>query len=799
MKRTLLVLLLVAGVSFGAPETPEEHFGFRMGADRKLVSWDGVISYLRKLDAASDRIEVAELGQSTLGKPFLAATIAAPETLRNVAEYRSIQQKLADPRTISDSEAEALIARGKSVVMITCSIHATEVGSTHTAMEFAHRLATASDPTTRKILDNVIFLLVPSLNPDGVEIVREWYEKTLGTAYEGTSPPELYQKYVGHDNNRDWYIFSQVETRLTVSQLHNVWHPQIVYDVHQMGPNGARMFVPPWLDPFDPNIDPAIVQLCNMIGMGMAADLTFAGKAGVVVNSTYDFWTPARHYQAYHGGARILSESASARLATPVDVQSEDLRPQRGFDPRTQSWNYVEPWLGGEWKLRDIVDYQLIAWESCLRQAADRREDLLRAFYQAGKRASTRTEPYAFVVPSPQPDPGAARKMLETLAFGMVEVERAGREFEADGATYPAGSYVIRMQQPYSAWAKTLLERQDYPDLRLYPGGPPRRPYDVTAHTLPLLMGVDVTTVEDEFQARLARANAFEFELKGRKPAAEGFAAADLDSWKQVNRVWRDGGKIWRDRLTGDFHANRPDSADIFELRQPRVGVYRSWIPSMDEGWTRWALEQYGFEYERVTNEKITAGNLRRFHDVIVFPDQRASTLSDGYRPGSMPDEYTGGLNNRAIASLKAFLADGGTLVFLNHSTAFAIDRLGVRARNSLAGVGETEFYSPGSLLNVTLERGPLTFGLPPEIAIWSEGSPAFEAGRPRGAEVIARYPQSGVLASGWLLGEGYLAGKAAILEVPSGEGRVILFGSRPQYRGQSLESFKLFFNSLVR
>jgi hypothetical protein len=161
---------------------------------------------------------------------------------------------------------------------------------------------------------------VPSLNPDGVDIVTRWYRRTLGTPFEGTGPPELYQKYVGHDNNRDWYMFTQKETQLTVAKLHNVWHPQIVYDVHQMGSNAARIFVPPWLDPIEPNIDAILMQESNMIGTAMATDLTAAGQQGVAIHAMYDFWTPSRHYQAFHGGMRILTESASAKLASPITV-----------------------------------------------------------------------------------------------------------------------------------------------------------------------------------------------------------------------------------------------------------------------------------------------------------------------------------------------------------------------------------------------------------------------------------------------------------------------------------------------
>lgn len=794
-----LLLALAPQLLLAAVPTPEAYFGHRMGADRKLIGWDNVVTYFQALADNSDKIQVDVLGTTVEGRPFIAATIAAAETLRELDRYRRIQQKLADPRQTPPAEAEELIAAGKAVVMITCSIHSTEVGSTHTAVEFAHRLITQRSRKIDAILDNTIFILVPSLNPDGVEIVRRWYEKTLGGKYEGTSPPELYHKYVGHDNNRDWYIFSQPETRLTVSKLHNVWHPQIVYDNHQQSPFASRMFIPPWMDPIDPNIDPVLVQLINMIGTTMAADLTMAGKKGVLINASYDFWTPARHYQAYHAGMRILSESASVRLATPIVVKPGQIRKSgRGYDPRARSWNHLEPWLGGEWKLRDIVDYQLIAWESCLHQAASRREDLLRSFYRVGSRAVARTSPYAFVIPAVQRDPGSATKLLETLAFGMVEIETAARAFRAAGERYPADTYVVRMKQPYSSFAKTLLERQQYPDLREYPGGPPKRPYDVTAHTLPLLMGVDVDTIDKPFQARLESADQFEFSLKGRRPAAGGFSAWDVNSWKQVNRMWDSGGAVWRDKLTGDFYPGQVDDIESAPLERPRLGLYRSFVPAMDEGWTRWLLEEFGFKYESVTNPRITAGNLRREFDVLVFPDQTASTIRNGYRKGSMPPELTGGLNNRSAAALKAFVAEGGTLVFLNKSTGYAIEQLGVQADNVVDGVSSRDFYSPGTLLNVILEQGPLTYGLPKRIAIWSRGSPAWDAGKAAGVTPVATYPQSGILASGWLLGEKHIAGRSALLDLRQGKGRVILFGMRPQYRAQSYQTFKLLFNALV-
>ena len=753
----LFSTLMAAATGFAAIPTPESHFGHKMGEDRKLIEWAKTVSYFEALDKASDSAVVRKLGKTTGGRDFIAAWISSPANLKKLDRYQEIQRRLADPRKTTEGEAAKLIAEGKVVVMITCSIHSTEVASTLTAVNFAYRMLTEDRAKYRTILENAIFILVPSLNPDGVDIVRDWYVKTLGTPYEGTSPPELYQKYVGHDNNRDWYIFSQAETRIAISQLHNAWHPQIVYDVHQQGANASRMFIPPWLDPIEPNVDPIIAQLCNMIGTGMAADLTAAGKKGVTLNSIYDFWTPARNYQGYHGGMRILSESASAKLATPVNIKPEEIATTAiGYNPRESSWNHLEPWRGGEWRLRDIIDYQEIAWESCLWQAATRREDLLRAFHAVGSKAVARTNPYAFVLSGKQRDPGALRKLLETLAFGMVEIDKAQAPFTAGGQEYPAGSFVIRLQQPYGSFAKALLEKQTYPDLREYPGGPPKRPYDVTAHTLPMLMGVDAEAVLTPFAAKLAPAAAF-------------------------------------DELP------KPAPARLAEIRRRRIGLYKSHQPAMDEGWTRWIFEQMGVPYSSVKNAEILAGQLRTKFDVLVFPDQGPASINAGYRPGLMPPELTGGLGDAGAKALIEFAEQGGTLVFFNESANYAVGHLNLPVRNALRGIPSRDFYCPGSLLRVSLDAAhPLAQGLPAGIPVWFEGSPAWEipAGSP--ARAIASFPASDVLASGWLLGEKHLAHRAALVEVPMGKGRAILFGMRPQYRAQSYLTMNLIWNAFT-
>jgi hypothetical protein len=793
--RTLGALLL-APVLWAAPPTPESHFGFPIGQDRSYTEWAPVVSYFQKLAAASDRVVVREFGKSTEGRPMIAAFISAPENLKRLEHFRQIQKRLADPRATPESEARQLIAEGKTIVFITCSIHSTEVASTFTAIEYAYRMAIADTPKARAILDNVILILAPSINPDGIDIVANWYRKTLGTAYEGTSPPELYQKYIGHDDNRDWYIFSQTETRNVVSQIHNQWHPQIVYDVHQQGAFASRLFIPPWLDPLDPNVDPVLAQEANMLGMTMASDLTATGRKGVVVNAIYDFWTPSRHYQAYHGGVRILSESASARLFSPITVQPEQISAQAlGYNPRERSWNYLEPWLGGEWRLRDIVDDQIVVWDSLLYTAATRREDLVRNFYGVNRRATERSSPYAFILPNSQADPGAARKLLETLDFGAVEIDRAAAPFEAGPKHYDAGAFVVRLRQPFSSFAKTLLERQKYPDLREYPGGPPKRPYDVTAHTLPLLMGVSVDAADDRFQADLTRTRDFSGIRGGLLPQG-WIAASDSDAWRRVNAAWKAGRPVWRDPKNGRFNLGTAQPVGAVELRKPRIGLYHGFVPNMDEGWTRWILENFGWDYAQLSNAAIRAGELNSKYDVIVFAEQSAGGIQNGFRPGAMPEEYLGGLGGEGASALKSFVEQGGRLIFFNGASEYALEQLDVKGQNVLRGVSNRDFYCPGSLLNVRLEPGhPLGFGLPPEFTIWMEQSPVIEAAD---GKAVLRYSQAPVLASGWLLGEKYIAGKPALVEIERGKGRIILFGFRPQYRAQSYLTLKLFYNALV-
>lgn len=767
----LLLGAMAAAFSLGSLEeawaqrSPSDYLGYTVGADRRLADWTEITGYLAELASGSERVRIDTLGRTTLGRPFVLLTISDPMNLASLDGIRETQLQLADPRRIRDpGHLEKLIGTGRSIVLITCSIHSTEVGSTLVPLRIAYRLATSSEPDVEAILTNTVVLLVPSLNPDGVDKVVDWYRTSLGKEWEGASPPFLYHHYVGHDNNRDWYAFTQLETQLTVEKVHNAWHPQIVHDIHQQGRHGSRFFVPPWIDPIEPNVDPMLVASGNALGAEIAWSLLRDGKKGVVLNATYDAWTPARAYQHYHAGVRILSETASAKLATPVEVDPEELEPGRGFDPRETSWNFPVPWEGGSWHLADIVDYMEAGAFALLRHAARNRETWLRNFVGIGERAVAGWPgwPAAWIIPpaggenarGPWPKIGVAR-LIGVLRAGDVEVDRALEPFEAEGRRFPAGSYIVEMRQPYAAFAQTLLEAQRYPDRRAYEGGPLLKPYDVTAHTLPLLFGVEAVAVEEPIQVErevVLEAPAYPVPLS----EAAGLVGSDV-----------------------------------------HVGLYQPWDPSIDEGWTRWIFDEYGVPYGTVHNAEINGDALEGFTSILLASIP-ADVLRDGREQGSLPPELTGGLTADGVAALRRFVEGGGTLVALDRSAEWVLEELELPARNVLSGLEEEAYAAPGSLVRLELDaHQEIGAGMPRVVAGWLQGGQAFEAAEDARVRVVARYASDNLLLSGWLQGAEHLAGRPAIVDVPLGEGRVVLFGIRPQYRGQSLATLPLLLDAL--
>ena len=742
----------------GLVPSPESVLGFRPGDARRLAGWGAISGYLDALGSTSDRIHVDTIGRSTLDRPMQLLTISSPANLARLDVLKAVQAKLADPRQIlSEQERSELIRDGRLVVLVTAALHSNEVGSSLLPVRLAHRLASSDSPEVLEILDETIVLVVPSLNPDGVDLVADWYESTLDMPWEGAEPPFLYHHYAGHDNNRDWNAFALRETKLVVRRVHEEWHPQIVHDVHQQRMTGSRYFVPPWLNPIEPHIDPALIAGANALGAAIAWSMTLGGRSGVVVAGDFDAWSPARAYPHYHAGVRILSETASAKLASPVDLPSERLRPGRGYDPRKVSWNQPWPWPGGRWDLAQILDYMEAGAMTLLRIASRDRVAWLESFVSIGERAvaGRRGLPRMWaILPVPE-DPGAADALVDVLRTGGVEVGVTQRGFELSGRRFPAGTFMVDSRQPYASFASVVLDPQPYPptfDER----GHPVAPYDGTAHTVALLLGVDVLHLD-------------------RVPSAE--IVAVLESA--------------RPPLLAPGLTDNPGTL---------VGLYRSHVPSTDEGWTRWWLDRASIPYVVLTDTDVRAGDLIRLCTAIILPSASEETLLNGWRAGEQSPLFSGGLGAHGVAALREFVQQGGTLVALNQASGFAIRQLELPVDDLLADLPPGELLAGGAIAALEIDTTQaIGQGLPARSAAWVDGGSDFRPRDGSGARVVARFPASPIVLSGWIHGESRLAGAGALVEVPLGGGRVVLFGFQPQFRGQTRATVPLLFNSLRR
>ncbi len=840
--------------------TPRDVLGFTPGDDYKLADFSQLRGYFEKLDAASARVQVTSAGKSTEGRDMLVAVISSEANLANLATHRDRARRLALVRGVPDDEARQMARAGKAIVWIDNGLHASEVATAQHSMLLAWRVATEETPEMQAIRDNVILVLLPTINPDGLDLVADWYRRNLGTPFQDSPMPWLYQKYVGHDNNRDFYMQTQAETRIVNQLLYKDWLPQILYNQHQ-GTWPPRIFVPPFPDPFNPNIDPQVMRGIDLVGGAMLYRFEREAKDGVVSRHEFSTWYngSVRTTAYFHNIIGILTETGHAS-ATPFTYSASDFPRElsNGTSTLEPSTAYPNPWRGGTLHLKDAVDYMLTGSLAVLDAAAKYREQLLYGIYQVGARQieKGKTEaPVAYVIPPGQHDLPAVAKFVETLMRGAVEVHNAAAPFSADGRLYPSGTWVVRLDQPFRPFAKDLFEAQHYPDLRSSPGGLPIPPYDTAGWTLAYQMGVNAIAVARPFDARLVALDAF--------PAVKGVIAGDkgrhaarsrstyaIDpsaniSVRVVNRLLAAGMPVARspgrrtggtvDVAPGAFvvtprtrrdaslltatveeqgatatRLSRRPRGPIAAIRAARLGLYRSWVASIDEGWIRWLFDEYGFGYTTLRDSDVRVGNLRSRFDVVILPAQSMSAILDGHGAGSSPRagpwnpvplEYRGGLGTTGIAALQEFVLQGGRLVAFEGATDLVLDRFGgvfTRIRNPLARLNRSTFYCPGSVLRIDVDVSKsAAYGMPPSTAAYFAESRAFETDDTSVA-TIARYaPAEKLLMSGWLLGSSRLGGRQAVLSVPFGKGDVVLFGFRPHFRGQSHTTFKLLFNLL--
>ncbi|MPZ84293.1 MAG: hypothetical protein GEV28_29395 [Actinophytocola sp.] len=832
------VIALVAPVlptaASAAPSipNPEQYFGFRIGSDGKLATFDTMDSYYQLIADRSNRVNYEEVGRTTQDNPYVMMTISSKKNLDNLDRLVEINSKLADPRGLSPTEAEALAREGKPFYYVQAGIHSTEVGNPQAMLEIAHRLATENSPYINNILNNAVILMVPSQNPDGTTMVNDYFNATAGTNYARTYP-DLYQKYTGHDDNRDWFMFTQDESKLMVS-IQNKYHPQAFQDAHQAGSGAPRMFTPPYLSPYDPNIDPITVQQTNDMGMAMQRGMTSAGMKGVGWARSYDYWTPSRQYQVYHGAARLLTEAASVRDLAYPQVGDGPLGSQES------DINFIEPYDSNTWTLRQIVDYTSQAFYSGVDELANDGYNWLKDFYKVGVKNTTRPNEFAYVIPAGQRDPQAVRDTLDIMRTGAVEVRQATADFTAGDKSYPKGSYVIYLAQPYSGFAKTLLEVQHYPQLLQYPGGPPQRPYDVTAQTLPMLLGFQADLVTNQFSvttklldkitpppvtmpAEPADGGAYVLgpESYGVYRIVTKLQAQGIPTFRAATQ-FTDGGKTYpagtfvipptaparqvlqnQSKATGIpvFAISDVPAIDGVQLKPgTRIGLMKppNNIPS---GWLMWMFDQYKVKYQTV--EAKDYKNLSGTFDAIVMPEGVSRTkIVNGLDAARYPKDWSWayGVGEEGWNQLRDFVTNGGTLVSFGTGTSTAQQLLDLPLESVLPS-SSSVFYSPGSLLSQEIDTNdPAAWGMTANNPVWFEGDRAYRITDPAKYpfHVVGKYPDSGnQLQSGWLIGGEYLNGTVNTVSWQVGKGSVVTFGNQAAFRTWNRGEQKMVFNAL--
>jgi hypothetical protein len=877
MKAAVALLLVPLALALAQPPTPESVLGHKPGDDFYLASYDDSLGYFQKLAHATDKLKLVRVGQTTEGRDWYIAIVSAARNLADLDKYKDTAKRLALVKSLTDEQAHTLAHNGKVIVHIDGGLHATEVAPAQMTIQLAYNLVTATDPDTAAILDNIILLLWFSINPDGQNMVAKWYKSNLGTPYEVSAMPGLFQEYIGHDNNRDGYMNNMIESQV-ITRTELEYYPNVNYDHHQTAPFPARIWIPPFGDPVSLNPHPLMYRWVNVFGTAMAAWLDEHDMPGAMHRGRFDDWYPGfvDHVNNFRNTVSFLTETALYEYATPHFYTTNDF-PAQSQDLRSQVF-YSSPWRGGWWRLGDAVRYTLGASMAVLDTASKNREELLFDRYRAGRDVIarfTKDPPYAYVIPREQRDTPTAATLVEKLLIDGIEVHQATHEFTANGSTYKEGDWVVLMDQPFAALVKELFDIQKYPTLPGMPsptpagggrgaapvaaptaaptpapaaapaaavggrgGGrgaapgnappatgapatPTQTPYDVTGWTLPIQMGVEVIAVtqpvSDATRAtlhKIGRVEPIAGKVEGAGPVF-AFSHASNAALRAVNDILAAGGTVSFAKSDGAVYAtnaaailqhNGVDAKSVAEapeawpVNKPRIGIYQPWSGNIDEGWTRWILEQFHFPFTVLHNSDVRDGHLRGRYDVIVIAEMTTRQIMDGARPGTVPGQYAGGIGDEGAQALRDFVTAGGTLVTLGNAASFAIDQFSLPVSNALAGLRQDQFFCSGSLLRVEIPdpKHPLVAGLPTMPAVMFERNQAFDTRPAFRGKVLASYVKDrSPLVSGYLLGAEAIQGKAAALDATYGSGHIVILGFRPQWRGQAHGTYKFLFNAL--
>jgi len=876
--------------------SPTEVLGHLAGAPDELSRVSQVHGYFRTLDEASDRVQVQVAGTSEEGREILVAMISDAANLADLGRYREIAGRLGDPRATAREDARRLAAEGKVFYYLLGGLHSTETGSPEMLMELAYRLAVSEKPEIRAIRENAIILITPVIEPDGRDRMVEWYYRHLrgrDLAYEQLSDidsPPYWGHYVFHDNNRDGIQITQAATR-AVNDTYWAFRPQVIHDLHESVP---LLYISTGHGPYSRAVDPVTISEWTQFGVHEAGALAAQGLAGVWTFGFWDGWWPGYLVSVannHHGIGRFYETFGN----TSAGTFERDLTDAKYAGKPVTDVQWYRPWPPGKkvrWSLRNNTNYMEAAVLQALGYAALHRQELLESFWIKGARSleKGRSEaPYAWIFPPDQRDSGRLAHLVNQLQAHHIEIHRLTAPCTLKKRSWPAGSYVVRMDQPYRNAAVNFLEEQKFP------ADEPNTPYDDVAWTLPLIYGVEGTKVDDR-----GVLNASMEPVSGPAAASGGvngdgdlfllrdtgqtsllaarllLASHQVDAAEaafQANGVKYPAGS-WiiqapreaveqaaaRLGLTFQAVAALPDvRRHLIDL--PRVALLHNWISTQDAGWARYTLDQAGLRYELISDADLRRGGLSARFDVILFPNTSGgfSDLVHGLDPKYGPlaytkteefpshgtpdasDDITGGMGFEGLAELQRFLRDGGVLITLANAGTLAVDGGLVRDVQRVPAGG---FSTPGSEVRAKVLRPehPIAYGYEELTSvfrgngpIWdvdkrnrafavlqfgtkkadadedkektgSEGTIEEEEIEDEGSEAAPAEPAKGgetkedkrLVLSGFVRGEDQVDGKPAILDVPVGKGRVILFAFNPLHRYLNLSDFRFVYNALM-
>jgi len=796
---------------------PSDYLNRRIGTDFELADWSQVSGYYQELANRSPHVLLKSGGKTTEQRDFLYAVISSQQNLERLPEFKTYASWIADPRRCEPADLQTAIQQGKPFLFITPSMHSDEPASTEMGMQLAWQLATSEEQPWSTIREKLVVIILPSLNPDGVDHIVKWYRQHRGTAEEGSEMLKLYQYYTGHDNNRDWFSLTQQESKLLTRLLYHEWFPQVLWDPHQYGSQKERFFVPPYRDPLNPNLDPGIVAGINALGNRAILDMTNDGLTGIACGVSYDNWWNGgnRSVPCRHNIIGLLTEAASVNIASPVFVKKNDLKDPLGRSEYRPSNRFITPWKGGWWRLTDIHRYQLSFGESLMTSLAREPEYWLKNAADAATRCieQGRTgSPRGWIIPQGQHDLTTLNRFSQLLIESGVELQVLTEKTRIAGHEYAAGTLLIGRDQPYGNYAKDLLEFKPFPK--------GERPYDVAGWSLGALFGIDVVTVREDLPtARRVVTSAAEAiaaytpDPRLRDAPAGTLSTSDLASWSELARQLGRGANY---RFFAEGHAagllvpeatanGAGENQDAIVLKNlPRVGVYAPWDPSMDEGWLRWMLDDAGFPFERLRNETVCAGRLGELYDVIILPDLTSRVLEEGRSAIDPELNYTGGLAGEGLRGLEEFVSSGGKLIACDSAANWLVKQWSLPVQDVTLAPENKSFRCSGSVVRSRPAESTITAGLPGEIPLMFAYSKAWELTDSDESTGVSGkftshldFSETNLLMSGHIDSEEVIAGKSGWVSGSYGEGTIHLFGFRPHYRGWSQGTFGLLFRAI--